>query len=243
MVVGLLIFTVLVHFSLSDALSPLLYNLPRTLAVEEEYRRTGHIGLDYEDKEEVDPEDPDHENPYDSDFDPSNPTQAGPHHDPETVDRAIEGGSKAVKLTGNGVQTYIRLKIAKSPLPAFISKIDFWSHWISPDPSIAKPGFLLKWLHPEIFADYAILRNTIPEFPPIVYDEGVLKDAFYPPSMRVKAPMLWIPRDEAGVSAQEVRHSGKVVGIGDEGAWIDERGRLTVDVERDRREPWEKIRY
>jgi hypothetical protein len=244
MIFGLLIFTVLVHFSLSDALSPLLYNLPRTLAVEEELRRAGHDGLGYEEKEDVDTEGADHHDAYDSDFDPSANNQ-GPTHG-ETLDRAVEGGSQAVKLTAAGMKSYFRLKIAKSPLPAFIDKIDFWSYWIAPEPpapNSKKPNFMLKWLHPEIFADYAILRQTIPSFPPIEYDEGVVKDAFYPPSVRAKAPVLWIPRDEAGVSAQEVRHSGQVIRIGDPGAWIDEKGRMSVEVEVDRREAWEKVTY
>jgi len=246
MMFALVIFTILVHFSLDDALSPLLFNLPRTLAVEEELRRAGHNGFDFEPKDEVDldPENPDHQDPYDSDFDPSTAINGSePHHATETTSRGIEGGKQAVKLTKNGLITYLRIKFRKSPLPALLHKIDFWTYWISPSPSITKPNFVLKWLHPEIFADYSVLRNTLPEFPPIVYDAAIVKDAFYPPSMRAKAPRLWIPRDVAGVSAQEVRHSGKVVKIGDDGAWIDGKGRLTVERETDRRESWEKMRY
>jgi len=45
---------------------------------------------------------------------------------------------------------------------------------------------------------------------------------FYLPSVRTKALVLWIPRNAAGVSAQDVMPSGKVIRIGDEQAWIDE---------------------
>jgi hypothetical protein len=62
-------------------------------------------------------------------------------------------------------------------------------------------------------------------------NESVLKDAYSPPSIRERSPRLWIPRDLAGVSRQEVAHSGKVVEISDEGASFDERGRLGVDLE------------
>lgn len=245
LMLALLIFTGLVHFSLTEALSPLLYNLPRTLAVEEELRRAGHEeGLGYEDKHSfnVDPEDHD---AYDSDFDPSAPT--APTHG-ETIDRghSITGGKTVLKLTTTGLTTYVRLKYAKSPIPAFINRIDFWTYWISPSPSITNPNFLLKWLHPEVFADYAVLRKTVPAYPEIIYEEGVVKDAYYPPSLRARPPRLWIPRDVAGVSAQEVAHSGKVVPIGDEGASIDRKGRLMLDLEGtegDRREEWERMRF
>ena len=61
--------------------------------------------------------------------------------------------------------------------------------------------------------------------------EGVLKDAYSPPSIREKSPRLWIPRDLAGVSRQEVAHSSKVIEISDEGASLDESGRLGIDLE------------
>jgi hypothetical protein len=256
MMFGLLIFTFLIHLSLSDALSPLLFNLPRTLAVEEELRRNGHDGLNLgEDKGDFEPdvEDPEHSNAdqtnqdhgYDSDFDPSAPAE--PIHDPSPPTRSIEGADKALNLTTSTVTSYVRVKIAKSPIPFLISKIDFWSYWVTPDPSV-KPNFLLKFLHPEIFADYSVLRNQVPESwrngeVEIVYEDGAVRDAYCVPSLRSRAPKLIIPRDPAGISAQEVAHSGKVIEITDEGAWLDRQGKLAVDLDLDRREEWEKLRY
>jgi hypothetical protein len=253
---GLLIFTSLIHLSLSDALSPLLFNLPRTLAIEEELRRNGHDGLNLgEDKGDLVPdvEDPDHpiadqddqDHGYDSDFDPS--AEVEPIHDPSPPTRSIEGADKALNLTKSTLTSYVRVKVAKSPLPSLISKVDFWSYWITPDPSI-KPNFFLKFLHPEIFADYSVLRNQVPESwrngeVEIVYEAGALKDAYCVPSLRKRAPRLIIPRDAAGVSVQEVAHSGKVIQITDEGAWLDRKGNLVVDLDLDRREDWEKMRY
>jgi hypothetical protein len=256
MMLGLLIFTFLIHFSLNDALSPLLFNLPRTLAVEEELRRNGHNGLDLgEDKGEYVPdvEDPEHpdanqnnqDHGYDSDFDPSAPAE--PTHDPSPPTRSIEGADKALNLTTSTLMSYVKVKIYKSPIPAIISKIDFWTYWITPDPSI-KPNFLLKFLHPEIFADYSVLRNQVPESwrngeVEIVYEEGTVRDAYCVPSVRKRAPRLIIPRDPAGVSVQEVAHTGKVIQVTDEGAWLDRKGNLVVDMDIDRREEWEKMRY
>ena len=143
--------------------------------------------------------------------------------------------------------SYVKLKIYKSPIPTIISKIDFWTYWIAPDPSI-RPNFLLKFLHPEIFADYSVLRDQVPESwrngeVEIVYEEGTVRDAYCVPSVRKRAPRLIIPRDPAEVSLQEVAHTGKVIQITDEGAWLDRKGNLVVDMDIDRREEWEKMRY
>lgn len=244
---GLVIFTVLVQFSLSAALSPLLFNLPRTLAVEEELRRAGYGGIDdVVEKEVVDLEDPDAQNPYDSDFDPSQFDDAAVVHDPNPGIRGArlpEGTDQLVSLSATGITNYLRKRYDRSPIPGILSKVDFWTPWITPDPNIEKPNFFLKWLHPEIFADYAVLRNILPQLPEVVYEAGSTKNAFYPPSVRARLPRLWIPKDAAGVSAQEVRHTGMVTAITDEGAWVDEQNRLTMDVKSDSRESWEKIRY
>lgn len=245
LIIALLVFTFLVHASLNAALSPLLYNLPRTLAVEEEFRRAGYNGLEFNQDDVVDIEDAD-QNPYDSDFDPSDPNKDTTHHSLETTDRSfrdIQGKSAVAKLTTRSLGAYFRIKFANSPIPAFLSRIDFWTPWISPDPNVP-PNFVIRWLHPEIFADYPFWRAQLPnDWPEIVYEEGVVKEAFCPPGIRSRAPRLWIPRDVAGVSAQEVAHSGKVIGISDEGASLLRCGALNVDVERDWREGWEKVRW
>jgi hypothetical protein len=244
---GLLIFTILIHFSLNAALSPLLFNLPRTLAVEEELRRAGYGGIDdISEKEEIDLEDPDGQNPYDSDFDPSQQDDAAVVHDPNPGIRGLripEGTDQLVSISTTGITTALRRRYHKSPIPTFLSKVDFWSPWISPDPNTEKPNFLLKWLHPEIFADYAILRSALPKFPDLVYEAGSTKDAYNPPSMRARPPRLWIPRDPAGVSTQEVRHTSKIAEISDDGAWIDGLNHLSMDLKSDHRESWEKVRY
>ncbi|KAH8594063.1 hypothetical protein B0O99DRAFT_514425, partial [Bisporella sp. PMI_857] len=242
LMVGLVIFTALVHISLNDALLPLLYNLPRTLAVEEELRRAGHNGLD---AEEPKVEDPEQQDPgYDSDFDPGAENESNIIHDPQTLDRGIPRaeGEKALKLTANGLASFIRFKVRNSPFPGIISSVDFWSYWITPDP-LSKPNVVLKWLHPEVFADYSVLRQAVPEYPPIIYDENAVRVAFMPPAMKAKTPRIRVPRDKAGVSLQECRHSGEVLKISDEGAWIDEKGLITVDLDDDPREVWEQMRF
>lgn len=252
---GLIIFTALLHISLNDALAPLLYNIPRSLAAEEELRKSGNHPWNaqkFEDKDDILDTHDDAENQgnnagYDSDFDPSDPTDTVSHGDQSS--RALEGGDQMIDLGKTTIKAMIRKKYDASPVPAFINAVDFWSYWISPDPS-KKPNFIIKFLHPDIFASYHVLRSQIPEDIAkieVMYEEGVLKDAFSPPSMRAKSPRIWIPRDLAGVSRQEVAHSGKVIEISDEGAWMNERNLVEVDLDGETERwvlrEWERVRF
>lgn len=236
MMFGLLIFTALIHISLNDALGPLLYNLPRTVAAEEALRKSGnsifhaanledmHDAIDNQDAEEQ-------HNGYDSDFDPSNPAEQVSHGEQNSRGVDVEGADAAFKLTTTTATSFARKKFEASLIPGLIAKFDFWTPWITPDPNI-KPNFLLKFLHPEIFADYHILRQQVPEnVPESIYEGSVLRDAYNPPSMRKRSPRIWIPRDAAGISRQEVAHSSKVIEVTDDGAWLDEKGGVSVDLE------------
>ncbi|KAL8830845.1 MAG: hypothetical protein Q9170_005553 [Blastenia crenularia] len=108
-----------------------------------------------------------------------------------------------------------------------------------------KPNFITKFLRPDLYTDYQTLRRLVPRgFAEIAYDPVVERDAYYHPSISSQTPLLWIPRDEAGVSRQECRHSGKVIPMTDEGAWFDEKGKLVWDQETARPPIWqEKIYY
>ncbi len=62
------------------------------------------------------------------------------------------------------------------------------------------------------------------------YPEKYQQNAYWPPEMWTPAPRLWIPRDEARISRQEVAHTRDTVRISDDGAWLDENGRIHVDL-------------
>jgi len=254
---GLIIFTSLIHVSLNDALSPLLYNLPRTLAAEEELRKQGNdpfLASNLEDKHDAEinviPDPESQGNGYDSDFDPSDPTDlAVDHGEQSSRGIEIEGADKAIDLTTTTIKSVVRKKINATPIPELLSKFDFWSYWITPDPSLNQ-NFLLRWLHPEVFESYHVLRDSIPKElreMEVSYSESVLNDAYSPPSVRDKSPRLWIARDQAGISRQEVVHSGKVIEICDEGAWVDEEGGLSVDLEGEASRwvlrEWERVKF
>lgn len=109
-----------------------------------------------------------------------------------------------------------------------------------------KPNFFTKFMKPWIHSDYYNLRNLAPHEPVDVdaYSEEVEDAAYYPPSVTSTAPLLWIPRDSAGVSAQEISHTSKVIPITDEGCDLDEKGNIVWDRESTRPPVWEeKILY
>lgn len=255
LMVGLLIFTYLVHFSLSNSLSPLLYNLPRSLVAEEELRKAGNhpwnaerLQDDHDEDETAVLEQQQHNAGYDSDFDPSDPSDHAVSHG-EQSSRGIEGADAAFELGTDTISKIIRKKYDASSIPAFIQAIDFWTNWISPHPN-QKPGFALKFLHPEVFEDYHVLRSQMPEEianMEVTYDESVLKDAYSPPSVRNKSPKIWLPQDPAGVSRQEVAHCNKVIECSDGDAWLDERGLVDVGVDGETERwvlrDWERVRF
>lgn len=93
-----------------------------------------------------------------------------------------------------------------------------------------KPNFISKFMRPDIYTDYHTLRKLVPrEFASIDYDDVTQDDAYHHPSVKSQPPLLWIPRDSMGVSAQEVRETSKVIPVTDEGASLDEKNSIVWD--------------
>ena len=110
-----------------------------------------------------------------------------------------------------------------------------------------KPNFLAKFLHPHVYSDYATLRRLVPHNivdPENLYEETVERNAYHPPSVTSEVPLLWIPRDEGGISKQEVAHTSKILPITDEGCTFNEKNKLVWDEEGARPPLWSpKIYY
>jgi hypothetical protein len=103
---------------------------------------------------------------------------------------------------------------------------------------------LTRFLKPWLFADYATLRNLVPRGLALEpYSDEVAADAYHPPSVTSATPLLWIPSDAAGVSKQEVAHTGRVIPITDEGCELDDKGKLVWDREGTRPPVWEEKIY
>lgn len=240
----LLVFTALIHVSLNEALGPLLFNLPKTLTFEGHGQHPGDDMQAKDDTEVVDLEN--FENDFDFEFPETSGQEAVVHGEQTT--RAVEGGEAAVAFVSSSLKAMILSKIKTSiqveGFDGWVGKVNFWTKLISPDPNI-KPNFFIKWLHPEVYADYTIFRQMIPpDAPDPVLPEDYARKAYYPPGMMTPTPVLWIPRDLGGVSQQEVAHTSKVIHITDEGAYLDEKtNRIIMDLDAPSPVIMEKIIY
>ncbi|KAL2759971.1 hypothetical protein ACRALDRAFT_1060065 [Sodiomyces alcalophilus JCM 7366] len=269
----LLVFTVLFHFSLRDALSPLLQNLPLTLALENEELMTKAAGktddMDGKEGDEGKMQTPQvtvgeppltgtnnepaasvplphayaDDDVYftDDDEDDIVHETTGSRTDPRSAPSAspgLEGGPSLVRLAAGATWTFCVGKFTSSlhaiglgPVLSFFDRVIHPTYHPDPNP-------ILRFLHPCTFDSFEHIRATwvpadLPD-PRASYPADYAARAYHPPEVWSPAPRIWIPRDSGGVSAQEVEHCkryGKVL-ASDEGAWLDENGRVYCEVEK-----------
>lgn len=113
-------------------------------------------------------------------------------------------------------------------------------------PSAKKPNVVSKFLKPWLYNDYATLRKLVPHDAIDVdnlYSDDIARDAYYPPSVWSRTPLLWIPEDAAGISKQEIRDTSKVIPITDEGCILNDKNKLEWDTEAVRPPLWEEKIY
>ena len=173
-----------------------------------------------------------HENPIEDDNDEEE-DEDGIHHE-SNASRTLEGAPNALSSAAAFVQSYV-LKQASNhlDLKTVPRRFRFLNALIFPSVTNAKANFFIKWLHPEVYHDYSVLRSLIPHeiYPDPKYLLELERDIYYPPYMYEKPRSIWIPRDVGGISEQEVRHTKKVNPVTDEGAEIDEQGALKVNLD------------
>lgn len=93
-----------------------------------------------------------------------------------------------------------------------------------------KPNLFTKWLHPEKYTDYQTLRRLVPQdMPEITYSEQIESHAYFNPAIAMPTPLLWIPEDTMGISKQEIAHTSKVTPITDQGASLNDKGKVVWD--------------
>ena len=253
------VFTGLVHFSLRDAISPLLQNLPQTLAMEPEIQAEEKEALLRADREATEPRvEGAAASYYDTEETFGDETGFGDEteeeedddddlHGPVTGNRGTRVGMEGIDSVRSGffqwfrssAESRVEAEVERSGVTKHLDKLRFWDT-SSQDPS-KPPSFLtkclksaIKWLHPEVHEDFVALRQMIPTdgLPPIDYPQEHRRFCNYlPPELWAPKPELWIPRDEARVSRQEVAHTKALTPISDAGAWLDDKGRLVVDMD------------
>ena len=174
LMVILLIFSILYHVSLNQALNPLLYYLPRSLEAEEESLVQAEEGA----------------------------MQSRAEGHGNSFEKSGVNGSRGAAITDKGLPT---------------------------PPPHKKPNMFAKFFRPDLYTDYATMRRLVPrDFAPIHYPEEIAREAYHHPAITDRPPLLWIPRDAAGVSRQECAHTSQVIPMTDEGAYLDDKGKLVV---------------
>ncbi|KAF4990512.1 hypothetical protein FGRMN_8412 [Fusarium graminum] len=241
----LLIFTAIVHFSLRDSISPLLQNLPQTLALEEELQdqekadaaaklqaaaesgeASGGSAANYFDMEQNFGEEEVEEPPSDD--------EDSDAHDGPQSSRGVDGaGGLKLMVTEwmkSASKAQLKKEVQESGLKQFLDKwILAGNHSDSDQP----PTFLQRFLHPEVYEDFIALRKLIPfeELADADYSGDEKLSNYWPPELWMPKPVLWIPRDDARVSRQEVAHTRKITPITDVGVSLNAKGLVVVDVE------------
>ncbi|RMZ84692.1 hypothetical protein DV737_g948, partial [Chaetothyriales sp. CBS 132003] len=108
-------------------------------------------------------------------------------------------------------------------------------------------SFIQKFLRPDIYFDFKTVSKFVPQdTSDIEYTPEVERDAYQHPAVNDITPLLWVPRDEGGVSRQEVAHTNKVTPITDEAAHFDDKGKVIWDAEYHEGQPpvyEEKVYY
>ncbi|KAG5663446.1 hypothetical protein KAF25_001382 [Fusarium avenaceum] len=240
----LLIFTVIVHFSLRDSIFPLLQNLPQTLTLEEEIQEeekaeaeaklqaaaesgeaNGGSAANYFDTDQNFGEEEIEEPPSDD--------EDGHPHDGPQSSRGVEGAGGLKLMVTEWIKSSSKAQLKKEVQQSGLKQ--FLDRWIlaGSHTSGNKPTFLQRFLHPEVYEDFIALRKLIPfeELADADYSGDEKLSNYWPPELWMPKPVLWIPRDEARVSRQEVAHTRKITPITDVGVSLNVKGLLIVDVE------------
>ncbi|KAK0893856.1 phosphate metabolism protein 7 [Friedmanniomyces endolithicus] len=106
-----------------------------------------------------------------------------------------------------------------------------------------KPNFLSLWLRPDIYQDYETMRRMVPKDIAVHYTQEEEQNAFFNPAITQATPLLWIPRDGAGISHQEVRDTRQVMPVTDDGAFLDDKGKIVWDSQDGRPPIYEEVPY
>lgn len=91
---------------------------------------------------------------------------------------------------------------------------------------------LARFFEPQIYASHRVmksyLRGSDDESPK--YSDEELSKAYTNPSLTSNPPKIWLPADKAGLSKKEIEANSQAdITTTDEGAWLDDKGRVCFD--------------
>ncbi|KAH7143429.1 hypothetical protein EDB81DRAFT_689924 [Dactylonectria macrodidyma] len=213
-----------VHLVLNQAITPLLHNLPQNLWSEKKDRADGQgedtcenlsrEGRDLSDAVTEEEEEAEIDDPIEADH-ASNQTMRSTM--PSCLSRLRIGGTLEDQK-----------ETQESSLPYCVRRFGSWD-WAKHREVLS--DFTMRWLCPHSNKDHLPLGEVISsegnhadEYP----TEGTRR-SYLPPELWLSKPTLWIPKDQAGVSQQEVVQTKAYAPISDIGATLDEKGRIVTN--------------
>ncbi|KAK9366497.1 hypothetical protein V1509DRAFT_629647 [Lipomyces kononenkoae] len=86
---------------------------------------------------------------------------------------------------------------------------------------------IVRFFRPDIYSSYREMKETmVPDWPAPEYTTEEEQGAYDHAAVHAVAAFLWIPKDPYGWSTTEVENTASVIGISDEGAHFDEKGKI-----------------
>lgn len=243
----LLILSIVFHISLNDAFQPLFSGFPRTLTLDEKDLRqaTASPPADGHDSamSHAHGAAADYYNMEEGENDSTTDTQTHETEDTGIETRGMEGvgtfTASVLEIMRSGTIRKVQEKAKASRMPHAFQRL---SHWLAPGER-SEVTWWTKWLHPQTHDNLHALTNVLRnDLEPFEYQEHWVRHAYSQPEMWMPAPKLWIPRDDARVSRQEVAHTRGIVPIFDGSARLNKKGWVIADLDNSPlREP--KILY
>jgi hypothetical protein len=89
-----------------------------------------------------------------------------------------------------------------------------------------------RFFNPDKDTSHSILASFFQSwthFQPLQYSSNIAQDAYLNPAVSNETPVLWIVKDEMGISAHEIAESSRIIRIRDDGAHFDEKGNIRWD--------------
>lgn len=233
LMVMFVIVTVLAHISLNDALNPLLSALPRTLdrfdTEDDGGSGSGQYGLGVSSKK----------------AEASNSFSKGDKNNNSDTINSEYNDNMNNNNNNNESNNKERIDTTNLNPPAHTTVTCAEISPISPSATTnafaagtantmnkarnSLTRIISRFFHPNIYADYSVLRKKVRQGGAVIYSEQVADEAYFPPSVTSKTPLLWIPRDAGGLSRQEVEMTSEVIPITDEEAHLDEKNKVIWD--------------
>lgn len=146
---------------------------------------------------------------------------------------ASDENSNSEDLTAPSASTAAPRDSGVANMDKGAGSVDSAEKGLTATPSEPKPNFFTKFLRPDKYDSYHVMRTLVPSATEVTsYSEEVERNAYCHPAVNSQPPLLWIPRDPLGVSSQEVAHSMRVIPITDEDAYLDENCKIQWNEEK-----------